>query len=715
MTYRAGAHARKHTSDIAAQHVWHVALCVLLAVLLALYPLHGAYGLDMEGAQSGAADVVADAVEANDGTATDNLPGEVASCEPGDSGDSLAAAVVVDTVDEEASPAIADGEVADELEIDVAPDGELAAPVSDSGEVAFPANAKDAAASEGDSKMPSGRAAPAQLASGSSGAPPVDASSPAGYKPVLQPVSGTIPLLVVVAGFLGEDGKGAVASENSYDWGNTVFDSSEGVSAYYRDMSDGAFTFTPADESSAYGVDGNTNKADAANDGVVHVSLPEAHGDWRDAYYDNGKVAGAMLATFSRVLVAADPYVDFASYDADGDGKLDTNELAIAFVIAGYETALSGEELPANARSILAHAWSYTDAGIEAPKLDGVVPDDYVAVGEKTRDTSGKKPRDVQEPISMLVHELGHFLGLPDLYSTTSDDGVWSDHTVDATSPMADGELATVTDSSGRIVYKSVALDAWSRYELGWVKPTVVKKGGVYTVSAQGSKSGYSVLLIPTKNKGEYYLIENRTFSGHDAGLASTYDDYKNGGIVIWHVDNGVVMRYLEDNQVNGGSHHPGVVPLYPEEDDYAFAYSLKYRASEPNTCYPFWTKGLFEELFPGATFLNLPLYGKSDKPTARTLSGIRIEFLTGSGEDMRIRILMPGEDEPQEQPEEKLVAAQKSYEAAPECASAPCMPNTSDNLPYEAVLGMLLSAAVGAFARQRMQAVHPKHAHDFM
>ena len=117
-----------------------------------------------------------------------------------------------------------------------------------------------------------------------------------------------------------------------------------------------------------------------------------------------------------------------------------------------------------------------------------------------------------------------------------------------------------------------------------------------------------------------------------------------------------------------------------------------------------------------------MPLYGKSDKPTARTLSGIRIQFLTGPGKDMRIRILMPGEKEPQQEPEKEpakpatSAVAPTSYEPTFECApGAPYMPDTSDELPYGAMLAMLLSAAVAAFARQRMQAVHPKHAHDFM
>ena len=58
MTYRAGAHARKGTTIVAAQHVWRVALCLTLAVLLAVFPLRGAYGLDVEDTQPVAVEMV---------------------------------------------------------------------------------------------------------------------------------------------------------------------------------------------------------------------------------------------------------------------------------------------------------------------------------------------------------------------------------------------------------------------------------------------------------------------------------------------------------------------------------------------------------------------------------------------------------------------------------------------------------------------------------
>jgi M6 family metalloprotease-like protein len=427
------------------------------------------------------------------------------------------------------------------------------------------------------------------------------------------------------------------------------------VSAFYRDMSNGAFTFVPAAETSAYGRAGNTNKADAANDGIVHVNLPEAHGNWADSYYDDAQAAGSMLAAFSRALAAADAFVDFARYDSDADGKLSSSELAIAFVIAGYEDAIDGESLPEGSYSLWSHAWSYADAGVANPKHDGVTLDEYIAIAEKARSADDDAAQDIQEPLSVLTHELGHYLGLPDLYDTSDGDGDWAEHTVNQTSLMADGEWATTRDAKGRTSYVPTALDAWSRYQLGWVKPTVVEKGGVYTVSAQDSDKGYSMLLVPTSRKGEYYLIENRTFTGHDAGLAGEYGDYRNGGLVIWHIDDGVVRLYLQANQVNAAAHRPGVMPLYPEEDD-QFAYSLKYGSSTPDASSPFWTLSLFKELFGSARYLDLPLYGKgakADDPDARVLSGIRIEFLDDAGQDMRIRILMPGDAEEEKQESE--------------------------------------------------------------
>ena len=168
-------------------------------------------------------------------------------------------------------------------------------------------------------------------------------------------------------------------------------------------MSDGAFTFSPALESSAYGIGGNTNKADKAADGVVHVKLAEAHGDWGDSYYTDSAVAGAMLGVFSRALKATDSLVNYARYDADGNGKLSDSELALAFVVAGYEAANLTSD-PDGMPTLWSHAWSYKDAGVTAPKLDGVEPNAYIAIAEKYIETEDDDAIR-QEPLAVLMHE----------------------------------------------------------------------------------------------------------------------------------------------------------------------------------------------------------------------------------------------------------------------------------------------------------------------
>ena len=78
----------------------------------------------------------------------------------------------------------------------------------------------------------------------------------------------TIPLLVIVVGFNN------MAYDTGYDWNEVFFDEyMDSIYNYYKDMSYGQVTFCKVPESSRYGLDGNTNTKDKANDGVVHVTL----------------------------------------------------------------------------------------------------------------------------------------------------------------------------------------------------------------------------------------------------------------------------------------------------------------------------------------------------------------------------------------------------------------------------------------------------------
>ena len=442
--------------------------------------------------------------------------------------------------------------------------------------------------------------------------------------PSIAPAEKDIPLLTIVIGFSN------IAYEDGYDWSKEMFSGEKSLSAYYSDMSFGKFTFTPAPETAAYGVGDNTNTADKVNDGVVHVKLSTAHMDWANED-ENPAMARAMIAA----LNAADPYVDFASFDADGNGKITENELAVGFVFAGYEASAAYSYPQGIEKYLWAHAWTISDirkedSTLTIPTPDGTAVDAYIAIAEQLEENE-------QEPISVLAHELGHYLGLPDLYDTLNTPSYkWGKYDVSNCSVMSSGSWGIDPDG-GYIPY---SMDVWSRYALGWCEPQTADSDGDYAVIAQSytEDEAFAALYLPTQREGEYYLLENRQFTKWDAGLAEDYDS--DGGVIVWHIDDAVFERYNANNQVNDTNHRPAVMPLYPEKQDGAYTYVGN--TARVYTTQPFYSASAWAALFDNDTALDLPLYGEgsnADKRDARTLSGIKLSFLDESEPEMDVRL----------------------------------------------------------------------------
>ncbi len=370
----------------------------------------------------------------------------------------------------------------------------------------------------------------------------------------------TIPLVMVVVGFDGGDNPTAVVPyDDAIDWGDALFGPGESPAAYFRDLSNGAFTFVPANETSATGVADNTNDADRPNDGVVHVTLHRQHGSWGAVNVDSAVTADFSLAVLE-ALDAAGAFIDFASYDADGDGELSAKELSICLCIAGYEAA-SIEDFRRDDIPLL---WSHSgllsvidnnNRSVGAVRFDG-----YIAIAELYWTEGDPLEAAEPEPLGVVYHELGHALGLPDLYAVDIADGPWEGYTVGPLSLMDTGGWQYADDGAG---WRNIptALDAWSRYVLGWTTPTVVASSGDYLVSSQLSAAGYSQLVIPTTDPNEYFLVENRQPEGHDISLAEDFGG--DSGVLVWHVDNGMYRQYYDANQINDANHRPGVMCDY--------------------------------------------------------------------------------------------------------------------------------------------------------
>ena len=457
--------------------------------------------------------------------------------------------------------------------------------------------------------------------------------------PSLDPAVTDLPLAMIVVGF------NDVPYSDSFDWSETVFRGDNSLSEFYTDMSFDQFTFTPAQETSAYGVAGNTNAADAANDGVIHVSVDLPHRDWRleDAYMSRKDIYAnqTLLEAFTAALQAAGEQIDFAAYDMNEDGAITTDELAVGFVVAGYEASSSYNYSHGNTAYLWSHAWSLEEL-IEAysfdasvPEIGGVTVSSYIAIAEKDDE-------DNRNPISLLAHELGHYLGLPDLYETNYSTGLeWSKYDVGCLSLMSIDGWAAEDE------WIPCPLDAWSRAALGWITPETADASGVYTVTAQDytDNSGYSVLRIPTQNAEEYYLVENRAPTKWDAPLTNEYDT-DNGGLIFWHVDDAVMERYMADNTVNNAEHRPALMPLFPEKDSNG-ELAFIGKSGTVQTDRPFFDRAVWNSTFSSfGNALDLPLYGtgaNANKRNSRTLSGVKVQFLTDSGPEMKL-LLNPDE-----------------------------------------------------------------------
>ncbi len=153
----------------------------------------------------------------------------------------------------------------------------------------------------------------------------------------------------------------------------------------------------------------------------------------------------------------------------------------------------------------------------------------------------------------VIAHEVGHQLGLPDLYDTYSGMsviGYWD------LMDFGSGVGVVVEDErSGEAYYVSgilpASISAWSKVELGWAIPDTVVGEGSFTLEAielQGEFPSREVLAVPI-NSYEYYLIENRQadLNGNDSAYVLTDPSEDSTGVIIGPADGDQNLSYEFD------------------------------------------------------------------------------------------------------------------------------------------------------------------------
>lgn len=218
-----------------------------------------------------------------------------------------------------------------------------------------------------------------------------------------------------------------------------------------------------------------------------------------------------------------DAEIDFNDYDIDGDGFVDN-----IFVIY----ADKGENAGGPATSVWPHSADIFDMTGRYHEFDGIKINHYACTNETVEYNGQNRP----DGIGTFVHEFGHVIGLPDLYTTVYNKaftpGEWS--------VMDEGPY----NNEGRTPPN---YSAYERFSLGWIEPERLSAGDKELLPIDVSNHCY---IVTSDRPNEYFLLENRRQEGNDFYIPWH-------GMLIWHVDYDADIWFA--NEVNNEVGHQRV------------------------------------------------------------------------------------------------------------------------------------------------------------
>lgn len=278
----------------------------------------------------------------------------------------------------------------------------------------------------------------------------------------------------------------------------------------------------------------------------------------------------------------------------------------------------------------------------------------------------------------LLVASVGNFLGLPDLFDTnTGRSGI-------GRFGLMDGQA--IFSFAGAFPPEP---SAWEKFWLGWVQP-ILLGAGEQTIALPAVSHADTIYRIPISGS-EYFLLENRNrdaagngqgvttryagtvrqqrftrdttgFTGFDVsalvgnvidvedldwslpGGVSREGEFFDGGALIWHIDESVIVNTLGPNTVNANPTRRGVDL---EEADGSQDIGQQYgqfdpgSGSEEGTALDFWYQG-------NSSPVNRNEFSATTHPNSASNSGgkshITIKDFSRRGPRMTARVIVGGD-----------------------------------------------------------------------
>lgn len=346
-------------------------------------------------------------------------------------------------------------------------------------------------------------------------------------------------------------------------WHNHHFDfgtTGSTVNNYFAEASNGAFAFKPAVFKNApvgkitAGLPGGVSEIEFAADGAVRVKLNKNHPTYYNGIGMNEDINIAFAAIYQ--------YIDFTSINKFLTNYIKREDFHVSVVTAGWEnsTGVNDDKL----QRVHAHANTISvgiDGGDMLPISVDMKKGGLVSFNVQGELYSGKiDANSIPMGIGVTVHELGHSLGLPDLYDTSGLSSGIGPFCV-----MSSGSWgAKAGENSGDT---PVHLSAWAKIELGFLAPEVIQSDEYKEVNlANISSDDYSVLKLTStiaRDPLQYFLVENRGLVGYDAGFFGfgiSSENNNNGGVIVYHIDESMKI-YVGSENANKNRRLVNVLP----------------------------------------------------------------------------------------------------------------------------------------------------------